>query len=64
MIIDNKGEHHWRMVFEENYGGADNEKLIVHAKRWDVYTKKKKRLLRVVILGSIDGNYPLSITTK
>ena len=34
---DNEREHHWRMVFEENEGGVDNEKALIHAKRWDLY---------------------------
>ena len=29
------------MVSEENDGGLDDEKEIIRAKRWDVYTNKK-----------------------
>ena len=50
MGIYDKIEHHWRMVFEENYGGVDDQKSILHAKRWDVYTNKKKQLLEVGIM--------------
>ena len=35
------GERHWRMVFEENYGGVDDAKALLHAKRWDIYVNEK-----------------------
>ena len=35
--LDYVREHHWRMVFEDNYGGADDKKVLINAKRWDVY---------------------------
>ena len=35
--LDDKRERHWRMVFEENYGGVDYAKELLHSKRWDVY---------------------------
>ena len=28
---------HWRMVFEDNDEGVDNNKAFLHAKKWDVY---------------------------
>ena len=34
--LDDEWEHHWRMVLEDNYGVVDNEKALLHAKRWDV----------------------------
>ena len=30
--IDNKRNYHWRIFFEKNYGGVDNEKSLIHAK--------------------------------
>ena len=30
-------ERHWRMVLEDNDGGVDNKKSLIHAKRWYVY---------------------------
>ena len=48
--LDDEREHHWRMVLEDNYEGVDNEKSLLHAKRWDVYMNNKNRLLRVVIM--------------
>ena len=41
-----KIECHWRMIFEYNYGGVDDEKNIVYTKRWDVYMNKKKALIK------------------
>ena len=35
--LDNERERHWRIVFEDNDGGVDDKKSILHAKRWDVY---------------------------
>ena len=28
---------HWRMLFEDNDGGVDDAKALLHAKRWDIY---------------------------
>ena len=39
--LDNKRRRHWRMVFEDNDGGMDNKKAILHDKRWDVYMNEK-----------------------
>ena len=35
--LDDEREHHWRMVFEDNDGGVDYTKTLLHAKRWDAY---------------------------
>ena len=35
--IDDEKEHHWRMVFEDNCGGVDDAKALLHAERWDLY---------------------------
>ena len=37
-----KMERHWSMVFEDNNGGADNKKVILHAKMWDIYMNEKQ----------------------
>ena len=34
------------MVFEDNDEGVDDQKAIIHAKRWGVYKNKKKFLIR------------------
>ena len=39
--LDDEREHHRRMVSEDNGGGVDGEKAIIHDKRWDVYMKNK-----------------------
>ena len=35
--LENDRERHWRMMFEDNDGGVDDTKALLHAKRWDVY---------------------------
>ena len=59
VILDYKRERCWRMVFEDNDGGEDNEKSLLHANRLDIYLNKKKDLMKgvysVELLGS-DGN--------
>ena len=42
----NKRERHWRMVFEDNNGEVDNEKALLHAKRWDIYVNEKEKLVK------------------
>ena len=32
---------HWKMVSEDNDGGVDDKKELIHAKRWDFYVNKK-----------------------
>ena len=42
----NKRGHHWRMVFVDNDGGVEDAKVLLHAKRWDVYLDEKKKLVK------------------
>ena len=51
--LDDKRERHWRMVFEDNDGGVDNQKAILHAKRWDIYMNEKE--------ASIKGGYSVEV---
>ena len=37
----NDKERQWRMVFEENDGGVEDAKALLHPKRWDVYVNEK-----------------------
>ena len=39
--IDNERERHWRMVFEDNEGSVDDNKSLIHAKRWDLYVNER-----------------------
>ena len=39
--LDDERERHWRMVFEDNDGGVDDEKEFLHAKRWYIYLNEK-----------------------
>ena len=44
--LEDKREHHWRMVFEDNDGGVDEEKGLLHDKRWDIYVNEKEKLVK------------------
>ena len=44
--LDDEREHQWRMVFEENYGGVDDWRELLHAQRWDVYVNEKEKLIK------------------
>ena len=35
--LDYKREVNWRMFFEVNYVGVDDNDSLLHANRWDVY---------------------------
>ena len=35
--IDDERERHCRNVFEDNEGGVDDKKALLHDKRWDLY---------------------------
>ena len=34
------------MVFEDNDGGVDNAKVVLHANRWNIYVNKKVKLVK------------------
>ena len=42
VILENERERHWRVVFEDNMGGVDDEKVIPNDKMWDVYMNEKR----------------------
>ena len=41
VVLDDERERHWRMDFENNNGGVDGMKVLLHAKKWDVYNSEK-----------------------
>ena len=41
MVLDVEKENHWHIVFEDNNGGVDVTKALLHAKKWGVYNSKK-----------------------
>ena len=51
--LDNERECHWRIVFEDNDGGVDDENALLYAKMWDVYVDEKERLVK--------GGYSLAV---
>ena len=57
--LDEKIKRQWRMIFEGNDGGLDNQEAIIHSKRWDVYMNEKNALIRggySVEVSGYDGN--------
>ena len=36
IALGNKIEYHWKMGFEDNSGGVDDEKSLLHSKIWYV----------------------------
>ena len=43
-------------MFEENDGGVDDAKELIHAKRWDVYVNKKDKLVKGGYLVEVVSN--------
>ena len=46
MVLGDERERHWCMVFEDNNGGMDGKKALLHANNWDVYNSKKESLVK------------------
>ena len=44
--LDDKRERHWRMVFEDNSGGAENAKTLINYKGWYIYTNEKEKIVK------------------
>ena len=44
--LDVERERHWRMVFEDNDGGVDDKKALLHAKMWYVYVNEKENIIK------------------
>ena len=45
------------MVFKDNDGGVDDEKALLHAKRWDVYVNEKEKPFKVGYSVEVFGHY-------
>ena len=54
MAADDERERHWRIEFDENEGGIDDNNVLLHAKRWYVFMSEKKLLIK--------GGYSLSVS--
>ena len=52
----NERERHWSMVFEDNDGGVDNAKTLLHANRWDVCVNENGNLFKAGYLVEIVGH--------
>ena len=44
--LDDERERHWRVVLEDNDGGLDENKYIIHSKSCNVYMNGKEFLLK------------------
>ena len=44
--IDYERECHWRMVSEENCGGVDDRKALLHSKRWYLYVNEMENIIK------------------
>ena len=44
-IYDERGRH-WIMVLEDYYGGVEDAKALLHAKRWDICLNEKENLVK------------------
>ena len=44
--LDDGRERHWRMVFNDNYGGVVDTKALLYAKRWDIYVNEKEKIVK------------------
>ena len=56
VVLDNDRERHWRMVFQDNNGGVDRMKSLLHAKKWSVYNSQKEELIK--------GEYLVEVSDK
>ena len=54
--INNDMERHWRKKSEDNEGGVDEKKALLHAKSWDLYIKEKEILVKGKYLVEVVGN--------
>ena len=55
--LDNERGHHWRKVIEDNDGGVDDAKALLHANRWDVYVNEKGKLVKGRYSVEVFGHY-------
>ena len=54
--LDDKRQNHWRLFFEDNKEGMYDGKTILNDKMWDVYTHKKRLLIK--------GGYSMEVPTQ
>ena len=44
------------MVLEDNKGGMDDKKALLHANRWDLYVNDKEQLAKVKYIVEVFGH--------
>ena len=61
MRPDNKIQNHWRVVLKDNKGEVYDDKLIIHANKWDFYINNKQSLIKgwccVEVSGFCEKNF-------
>ena len=50
-------DSHWRMVFEDNNGGVDGTKALLHTQKWDIQNLEKETLVKGGYLVELDNKY-------
>ena len=56
MRLNDKRERHWSMVFKDNGGGVDDQKIIIRSKWLDVYINEKTALIRGGYSAELSGS--------
>ena len=56
VVLYDERESHWCMVFEDNNGGVDGTKDLLHYKKWYVYNLDKEALVK--------GGYSVEVSDK
>ena len=54
--LDKKRESQWKIFFEENDGGLENQKVILHNESWDVYMNDKGALIKGEYFVEVSGS--------
>ena len=54
-LYDERGRHQ-RMVFEDNYGGVDYQKVLLHSNRWDIYMNGKENIIECEYMVEVVGS--------
>ena len=55
--LDDGRERQRMMVFEDNEGGVDDDKVIIYSKRWGVYMNNKGLLIKGGYSVEVSGYY-------
>ena len=59
--LDNERENHWRIFFEDNDRGINDDKSVLHNKSWDVCNKDKMWNFQVLMGISCFGKWYMTM---